>query len=69
MTDSTQHVTHLPLQHALLCESCACLVDAREIRGEVCACGAQGTLLSLARILNPSEAIGQITYIFSAGHA
>lgn len=66
MTDS---MTHLPLQHALLCESCACIVDSRCIRGEVCACGAQGSLLSLARILNPTPELGAVTYIFSAGRA
>lgn len=65
----TDNITHLPLQHALLCEFCACIVDSRCIRGEVCACGAQGSLLSLARVLNPTPELGAVTYIFSAGNA
>jgi hypothetical protein len=54
----------IPLSLALLCENCSTVVNAHELRGEVCpACGCQGALLSLARILNPMPELGEITYI------
>ena len=61
MTDSTP-VT-IPLRDALICESCSSIVDARSIRGEVCSCGAQGSLMSLARVLAPNPELGRISYI------
>lgn len=68
MTDSTDIIS-IPLNFCVLCESCASVCDSRTIRGEVCACGAQGSLLSLARILNPTPELGCVTYVFSAGNA
>ena len=57
----------IPLSLALLCENCSTVVNAHELRGEVCpACGCQGALLSLARILNPMPELGEINYILSS---
>lgn len=55
-----------PLTFAVLCENCEppTIFDSRETRGEVCpVCRAQGTLLSLARVLNPTPELGKITFI------
>ena len=58
------------LQDALLCATCEWIVSARDVRGEKCPhCDAQSTLISLARVLNPSPALGAVTFIYSAGRA
>lgn len=56
----------IPLNFALLCESCnpVTICDSRDAVGEVCpTCKAQYTLLSLARVLNPTPELGRITFI------
>lgn len=58
------------LQNALLCENCTHVIDTMEVKGEQCPkCASTGSLLSLARVLNPSPTLGQITFIYSAGRA
>lgn len=55
-----------PLTFAVLCESCdpPTIFDSRETRGEICpVCQSRGSLLSLARVLNPTPELGKITFI------
>ena len=60
----------IPLVFAQFCEHCRTVCDSRETRGDVCpGCKGNGTLMSLARVLNPDGVKGEITFIFSAGRA
>ncbi len=60
----------ISLTNALLCVSCDTVVDANEVRGEVCPkCSALATLLSLSRVLRQEPSLGGITFIVTAGHA
>lgn len=53
----------LPLRDANLCVECQAISNSR---GECCPnCGCAGTLISLARVLNPSPEIGKVTYIYA----
>ena len=55
------------LRDAVLCVSCCAVSDAH---GDLCPkCGELGGLLSLARVLNPSPELGQISYIFAGRDA
>ena len=57
----------IPLTYAVLC-ACGLISDMRDVHGERCpACTAQGQMLSLARVLNPTPELGTITYIHAGG--
>lgn len=54
----------IPWPTAVLCVSCRAVSNATS---ETCpACGDCGSLLSLARVLQPTPELGQITYVLSA---
>lgn len=54
----------ITLRNALLCVNCDTICDAGAVRGERCpSCDAQGSLLSLSRVLNPDAATGRIKSI------
>jgi len=51
----------IPLSLAVLCENC---LTISELRGEKCpVCKAEGCLLSLQRVLNPSAELGSVTFV------
>lgn len=51
----------LDLTRATLCVQCEKITDAR---GSVCpVCASSGSLLSLARVLNPSPELGSVTFM------
>ncbi len=57
----------VPLSKASWCMDCLAISDSS---GEQClACGASGSMLSLARILAPSPEIGRVTYVYAGGEA
>ncbi len=61
-------VVIIPFNQAVLCLSCRVVSDWH---GEVCpACAQRGTLVSLARILQPTPELGRICYVLtSVGNA
>ena len=55
------------LRDAVLCVGCNMISDAR---GDSCpSCAATGSLLSLARVLNPSPELGAITFVLAQDEA
>jgi len=51
----------IPLSRAALCVNCTAVSNSR---GDHClSCGSAGSLLSLARVLDPTPELGAITYI------
>ena len=55
----------IPFNQAVICLSCRAVSDWH---GESCAsCAETGTLLTLARILQPTPELGRVCYIHSAG--
>jgi hypothetical protein len=53
----------IPLSRAFLCVNCEQVSEAKH---EACPVCGSVTLLSLARILNPSPELGQVTFILAA---
>ena len=57
----------IALNRAVLCESCFTVNDST---GETCVCcKAVGTLLPLARVLNPTPELGAVTFILAEATA
>jgi len=56
-------MTIIPFNSACLCVSCRAISDSRN---DTCpACGETGSLLNLARVLNPTPELGQITFLLT----
>lgn len=56
-----REVQIVSFNEAVLCVSCRAISN---VSRDTCpACGDRGTLLSLARVLQPTPELGQITYI------
>lgn len=58
---------YIPLASAVMCCNCDAVSDSRSDRCP--ACGADGSLLSLARVLNPSPEMGTITFLLALGRS
>lgn len=68
MPNGSQNVIHdaIPLRQAALCVACEHVVWSNASTCPKCA--SEGSLLSLARVLNPSPELGKITYILRGEH-
>lgn len=54
-------MNHLPLQRAVLCLDCQEVSDSKT---DSCPACAGGSLMPLARVLNPNPSIGKINYMY-----
>lgn len=58
------HLQMLTLRSAVLCAGCQTISN---VTGDTCpGCGANGSLLSLSRVLNPSPELGVVTFVLSS---